>query len=135
MNASANSCRCGIDILPALIGQKITIWKQNDCGFGTAIKATLTNVTTRAYAQYKNVTFLQFRITRKRTENRYMIKPDTSIVIWAGWYDVNTEIWGTATTTRDVTNVTTTMGRASAFSGFWKQQALDSVKAEPVFIH
>ncbi len=120
--------------LKALVGMKVTIWGKNDFGFGWSIKAKLVDVDVvdHRWGQYRVTMKLVFRPYRARKDRRMIINKTHSLVIWQGWHEVDTEIWGPAKETRHGGSIAGT--RHDPFSDAWMNQALGSVEAEPFFI-
>ena len=119
-----------MESLQQLEGKKVTIWKPGSMGFGWSSKGVITEVRIDEYAQYKQAAFIYFKPYRARKVRRLVVTPSARFIVWEGYHEVDTEIFGTE---ERHGNVTVKKSRAMSCDRFWMDTAKASVAVEPFY--
>lgn len=122
-----------IEGIEKLVGEKITVWKSGDMGFGWTMKGTLNSVHVGQYAQHENAIFITMTPYRARNRKSIVLFGQyTEFLLWEGHHTVNTEIYN-STPVHENNGVQMFKGEASSHSNHWKAKAKNSVKQSPAF--
>ena len=120
-----------MNILKELEGKKVTIWMQGEMGFGWSKKGKITEVKFGPYAQYNEAAFISFIPYRGRKVRKITLLSYKRFIVWEGYHEVDTEIYGAEKVT--ASGCTVRRSRATSFSSTWMEQAASSVNAEPFY--
>ena len=120
-----------MESLKTLEGKKVTIWKTGSCGFGWSSKGVITEVKIGPYAQHDQAAFINFKPYRARKVRRMVVTPGTRFMIWEGYHEVDTEIFGSER--KSDGGMIVKESRAMAFDNFWMEQAASSVAVAPFY--
>ena len=120
-----------MESLKKLVGEKVTIWKSSELGFGWSKKGVITEVEFGPYAQYEQAAFICFKPHRARKVRKLVLLPGARFMVWKGYHDVDTSIFGEE---QKHGGVTVQKSKALSSSSFWMEQAAGSVSTRPFYM-
>ncbi|MNW53039.1 hypothetical protein D3C74_305820 [compost metagenome] len=84
------------------INHKYTLLFFDDLtGFPVAIQLTMMKVFVAPAAQYEEALYLTIRLKKHRRATEIIIIPNKTFIIWEGYINIDTNMWGKATRTKD----------------------------------
>jgi hypothetical protein len=117
--------------IETLVGKQATIFNYNDFGFPSATLCTIEKVYVKDYAQYSNLVHIVFRPKRKRTSFVVRIYDHSTIAIWEGHVNVDSNPWVETSTSENGVTVSKSL---RCFSNGYMDRALASTTQKPVFL-
>ncbi|MCK5073276.1 MAG: hypothetical protein KAQ98_07600 [Bacteriovoracaceae bacterium] len=115
-------------------GNKYTLVIQGEFGFLNAIQFTFEAVNFAKYAQYNDSAALIFLPKRKRKLRQIQFYGNKSFILWEGWQNPDTEIFGRSTPKSEggPFSITVSKSKYSSFDSGYLEDALKSVPVAPL---
>lgn len=119
------------EIFTSLLGKKATIVKYGEFGFPHSIKCTIQNVYRANYAQYDNMLHVIYKPARKRREYVFRVYDYSRYIVYAGYVDVDTEMFRTTLPSEPGITVQESL---RCFSDEYLTIALNSTNETPLLV-